>query len=170
MQQCFSVHILLRIIFQSFTFFVLMQMVLERYFSMSGEGTELVVPKSRVLQEKLFEGPLTDPDFMDWGCAPGKEKINWEEALGQKLGRTFCQENKIVIQQRYLSRYPHRKGGYFEGRVTSSIDGHEFGVVQLKVMVVVRLYILTLHLSLSESPYTVGIFVLCLPSIRKVDL
>ncbi|CAK9319227.1 unnamed protein product [Citrullus colocynthis] len=40
-------------------------MVLERYFFMSGEGTELVVPKSLVLQDKLIEGPPTDPDFKD---------------------------------------------------------------------------------------------------------
>ncbi|XP_022979278.1 uncharacterized protein LOC111479048 [Cucurbita maxima] len=40
-------------------------MVLERYFSMSGEGTELVVPKGQVLQEKLIEGPPIDPDFKD---------------------------------------------------------------------------------------------------------
>ncbi|XP_022144417.1 uncharacterized protein LOC111014097 isoform X2 [Momordica charantia] len=40
-------------------------MVLERYYFMSGQGTELVVPKSLVLQEKLIEGPPTDPDFKD---------------------------------------------------------------------------------------------------------
>ncbi|XP_038893111.1 putative pre-16S rRNA nuclease isoform X2 [Benincasa hispida] len=40
-------------------------MVLERYFFMSGEGTELVVPKSLILQDKLIEGPPTDPDFKD---------------------------------------------------------------------------------------------------------
>ena len=32
---------------------------------MSGEGTELVVPKGQVLQEKLIEGPPIDPDFKD---------------------------------------------------------------------------------------------------------
>ncbi|KAL0547684.1 hypothetical protein IC582_012108 [Cucumis melo] len=40
-------------------------MVLERYFLMSGQGTELLVPKSLVLQDKLIEGPPTDPDFKD---------------------------------------------------------------------------------------------------------
>ncbi|KAL5571605.1 hypothetical protein UlMin_021202 [Ulmus minor] len=38
-------------------------MVLERYFSLSGEGTELVLPKSMDLQEKLRRGPAKDIDF-----------------------------------------------------------------------------------------------------------
>ncbi|BFG21660.1 hypothetical protein CerSpe_079340 [Prunus speciosa] len=38
-------------------------MVLERYFSMSGEGTELVVPKNLDLQDKLRRGPPKDIDF-----------------------------------------------------------------------------------------------------------
>ncbi|CAB4300028.1 unnamed protein product [Prunus armeniaca] len=38
-------------------------MVLERYFSMSGEGTELVVPKNLDLQDKLRRGPPKDTDF-----------------------------------------------------------------------------------------------------------
>ncbi|KAH0980535.1 hypothetical protein GBA52_007712 [Prunus armeniaca] len=38
-------------------------MVLERYFSMSGEGTELVVPKNLDLQHKLRRGPPKDTDF-----------------------------------------------------------------------------------------------------------
>ncbi|EXC32398.1 hypothetical protein L484_001624 [Morus notabilis] len=39
------------------------QMVLERYFSMSGEGTELVLPKNVDLQERLRRGPARDIDF-----------------------------------------------------------------------------------------------------------
>ncbi|KAM6600363.1 hypothetical protein CsatA_019972 [Cannabis sativa] len=38
-------------------------MVLERYFSMSGEGTELVLPKNVDLQERLRRGPPQDIDF-----------------------------------------------------------------------------------------------------------
>ncbi|KAK9273994.1 hypothetical protein L1049_018808 [Liquidambar formosana] len=38
-------------------------MVLERYFSMSGQGTELVLPKQLELQEKLRKGPPKDADF-----------------------------------------------------------------------------------------------------------
>lgn len=38
-------------------------MVLERYFSESGEGTEMVLPKQLELQEKLRKGPPTDDDF-----------------------------------------------------------------------------------------------------------
>lgn len=38
-------------------------MVLERYFSMSGEGTELVLPKNVDLQERLRRGPARDVDF-----------------------------------------------------------------------------------------------------------
>ncbi|XP_024031585.1 uncharacterized protein LOC21385222 [Morus notabilis] len=38
-------------------------MVLERYFSMSGEGTELVLPKNVDLQERLRRGPARDIDF-----------------------------------------------------------------------------------------------------------
>ncbi|PQM37293.1 uncharacterized protein Pyn_36367 [Prunus yedoensis var. nudiflora] len=38
-------------------------MVLERYFSMSGDGTELVVPKNLDLQDKLRRGPPKDIDF-----------------------------------------------------------------------------------------------------------
>ncbi|XP_010259874.1 PREDICTED: uncharacterized protein LOC104599161 [Nelumbo nucifera] len=38
-------------------------MVLERYFSMSGHGTELVLPKQLDLQEKLRKGPPKDEDF-----------------------------------------------------------------------------------------------------------
>ncbi|XP_077245068.1 polynucleotidyl transferase, ribonuclease H-like superfamily protein isoform X2 [Tasmannia lanceolata] len=38
-------------------------MVLERYFSMSGLGAELVLPKQSVLQEKLRRGPPEDLDF-----------------------------------------------------------------------------------------------------------
>ncbi|KAL5728263.1 hypothetical protein ACHQM5_001372 [Ranunculus cassubicifolius] len=38
-------------------------MVLERYFSMSGQGTELVLPKELGLQEKLQRGPPKDLDF-----------------------------------------------------------------------------------------------------------
>ncbi|XP_021806862.1 uncharacterized protein LOC110750800 isoform X1 [Prunus avium] len=38
-------------------------MVLERYFSMSGEGTELVVPKNLDLLDKLRRGPPKDIDF-----------------------------------------------------------------------------------------------------------
>ena len=49
----------------TFYFLYLTQMVLERYFSTSGQGTELLVPKSLVLQDKLIEGPPTDPDFRD---------------------------------------------------------------------------------------------------------
>ncbi|PON61157.1 Polynucleotidyl transferase, ribonuclease H-like superfamily protein [Parasponia andersonii] len=38
-------------------------MVLERYYSMSGEGTELVLPKNVDLQERLLRGPTKDIDF-----------------------------------------------------------------------------------------------------------
>ncbi|KAL8154682.1 uncharacterized protein LOC141660091 isoform X2 [Apium graveolens] len=38
-------------------------MVLERYFSQSGEGIELVLPKQLELQEKLRKGPPLDSDF-----------------------------------------------------------------------------------------------------------
>ncbi|XP_062091557.1 uncharacterized protein LOC133797616 [Humulus lupulus] len=38
-------------------------MVLERYFSMSGEGTELVLPKNVDLQERLRRGPPKDIDY-----------------------------------------------------------------------------------------------------------
>ncbi|KAI4365387.1 hypothetical protein MLD38_021376 [Melastoma candidum] len=37
--------------------------VLERYFSTSGEEAELVLPKSLALQEKLRKGPEVDTDF-----------------------------------------------------------------------------------------------------------
>ncbi|CAN0880572.1 Putative pre-16S rRNA nuclease [Linum grandiflorum] len=38
-------------------------MVLERYFSVAGDGTELVVPKQMDLQDKLRNGPPKDADF-----------------------------------------------------------------------------------------------------------
>ncbi|KAG6476563.1 putative pre-16S rRNA nuclease isoform X2 [Zingiber officinale] len=38
-------------------------MVLERYFSISGLGTELVLPKQLELQERLRRGPYRDLDF-----------------------------------------------------------------------------------------------------------
>ncbi|XP_027336350.1 uncharacterized protein LOC113850154 [Abrus precatorius] len=38
-------------------------MVLERYFSTSGQGTELVLPKNQELQAKLQRGPPKDVDF-----------------------------------------------------------------------------------------------------------
>ncbi|KAJ9680689.1 hypothetical protein PVL29_019877 [Vitis rotundifolia] len=38
-------------------------MVLERYFSMAGQGAELVLPKQLELQEKLLRGPPKDADF-----------------------------------------------------------------------------------------------------------
>ncbi|KAF8412422.1 hypothetical protein HHK36_000386 [Tetracentron sinense] len=38
-------------------------MVLVRYYSMSGHGTELVIPKQSELQEKLRRGPPKDLDF-----------------------------------------------------------------------------------------------------------
>lgn len=41
----------------------MVQMVLERYFSMPGEGTELVLPKNLDLQERLRKGPAKDIDF-----------------------------------------------------------------------------------------------------------
>ncbi|XP_054817500.1 uncharacterized protein LOC129317161 isoform X2 [Prosopis cineraria] len=40
-------------------------MVLERYFHLSGEGVELVLPKNLDLQEKLQKGPPKDIDFFD---------------------------------------------------------------------------------------------------------
>lgn len=40
-----------------------LQMVLERYFSMSGEGIELVLPKNLDLQERLRRGPPKDVDY-----------------------------------------------------------------------------------------------------------
>lgn len=49
-----------------YVFFIFwMQMVLERYFSMSGEGTELVLPRNLDLQDKLQRGPPKDTDFFD---------------------------------------------------------------------------------------------------------
>ncbi|GFY90327.1 polynucleotidyl transferase, ribonuclease H-like superfamily protein [Actinidia rufa] len=39
-------------------------MVLERYFSLSGQGIELVLPKQLELQEKLRVGPPRDMDFL----------------------------------------------------------------------------------------------------------
>ncbi|KAL6965050.1 hypothetical protein U1Q18_036107 [Sarracenia purpurea var. burkii] len=39
-------------------------MVLERYFALSGEGIELVLPKQLELQEKLRLGPCRDMDFL----------------------------------------------------------------------------------------------------------
>ena len=38
-------------------------MVLERYFSLAGQETELVLPKNLDLQEKLKTGPPRDIDF-----------------------------------------------------------------------------------------------------------
>lgn len=46
-----------------FTGIFWLQMVLERYFSTSGEGTELVLPKQLDLQAKLQKGPPKDIDF-----------------------------------------------------------------------------------------------------------
>lgn len=56
------------IYFLDFTFppfhpFLFIQMVLERYFSMSGSGAELVLPEQPELQEKLRKGPSRDWDF-----------------------------------------------------------------------------------------------------------
>lgn len=82
-----QVHIFPLIIFTSFT--LLMQMVLERYYFMSGQGTELVVPKSLVLQEKLIEGPPTDPDFKDWECTLRKEKNQLGRGPLSKLGSSW---------------------------------------------------------------------------------
>ncbi|KAK2974983.1 hypothetical protein RJ640_012849 [Escallonia rubra] len=41
--------------------------VLERYFSLSGQGIELVLPKQLELQEKLLKGPPEDEDFYSEG-------------------------------------------------------------------------------------------------------
>ncbi|KAK2993480.1 hypothetical protein RJ640_015164 [Escallonia rubra] len=41
--------------------------VLERYFSLSGQGIELVLPKQLELQEKLLKGPPEDEDFYPEG-------------------------------------------------------------------------------------------------------
>ncbi|KAK3008443.1 hypothetical protein RJ639_014441 [Escallonia herrerae] len=41
--------------------------VLERYFSLSGQGIELVLPKQLELQEKLLKGPPEDDDFYSEG-------------------------------------------------------------------------------------------------------
>ncbi|KAK3039483.1 hypothetical protein RJ639_028065 [Escallonia herrerae] len=41
--------------------------VLERYFSLSGQGIELVLPKQLELQEKLLKGPPQDEDFYSEG-------------------------------------------------------------------------------------------------------
>lgn len=154
----YQVHIFLPIIFSNFTFFILMQMVLERYFSMSGQGTELVVPKSLVLQEKLIEGPPTDPDFKDWGRGSSKEKINWEVVLGQKLGNSwwfsvkkirllfnmgiyFCSSGREPLSiQRGRGLLPQKM-------VTNLGERDTFPMmVEFKVVVVVRWCILTLYL------------------------
>lgn len=39
-------------------------MVLELYFSMSGHGAELVLPKQTELQDKIRKGPTRDLDFL----------------------------------------------------------------------------------------------------------
>ncbi|KAJ0682465.1 putative pre-16S rRNA nuclease, yqgF/RNase H-like domain, ribonuclease H-like superfamily [Helianthus annuus] len=41
-------------------------MVLERYFSEHGKGTEMVLPKQLDLQEKLRKGPSSDSDDLDF--------------------------------------------------------------------------------------------------------
>ncbi|XP_048231134.1 uncharacterized protein LOC8279618 isoform X2 [Ricinus communis] len=46
-----------------FTVTFWLQMVLERYYAASGEGTELVIPKQLDLQDKLRKGPPKDIDF-----------------------------------------------------------------------------------------------------------
>ncbi|ESQ35607.1 hypothetical protein EUTSA_v10008640mg [Eutrema salsugineum] len=38
--------------------------LLERYFSTQGLGTEIILPKSLDLQEKIKKGALVDPDFL----------------------------------------------------------------------------------------------------------
>lgn len=45
----------------------MLQILLERYFSTQGLGTEIILPKSLDLQEKLKNGAVVDPDF-----SPGK--------------------------------------------------------------------------------------------------
>jgi hypothetical protein len=40
-----------------------LQMVLERYFSLAGQESELVLPKNLDLQERLQRGPPKDIDF-----------------------------------------------------------------------------------------------------------
>ncbi|KAK6920322.1 putative pre-16S rRNA nuclease [Dillenia turbinata] len=42
-------------------------MLLERYFSSCGQGTELVLPKQLDLQQKLLKGPSKDVDFFPEG-------------------------------------------------------------------------------------------------------
>ena len=42
---------------------LVLQKVLERYFSEEGKGIEAVVPKQLELQNKLREGPPKDLDF-----------------------------------------------------------------------------------------------------------
>lgn len=42
---------------------LVLQKVLERYFSEEGKGIEVVVPKQIELQNKLREGPPKDVDF-----------------------------------------------------------------------------------------------------------
>lgn len=46
---------------------LMLQILLERYFSTQGLGTEIILPKSLDLQEKLKNGAVVDPDF-----SPGK--------------------------------------------------------------------------------------------------
>lgn len=46
-----------------FFFFCSLQILLERYFAMSGEDIEIVLPKQINLQEKLRKGTPLDIDF-----------------------------------------------------------------------------------------------------------
>lgn len=41
----------------------MLQILLERYFSTQGLGTEIILPKSLQLQEKIKNGACVDPDF-----------------------------------------------------------------------------------------------------------
>lgn len=51
-------------------------MVLERYFSLAGQETELVLPKNLDLQEKLKTGPPRDIDFFP------EEFEGWQFSFG----------------------------------------------------------------------------------------
>ena len=63
---CFKMAITVKdtsLVYWLYYIYFVYQMVLERYFSTSGQGTELVLPKNLELQAKLQRGPPKDVDF-----------------------------------------------------------------------------------------------------------
>lgn len=64
-------------------------MVLQRYFAMSGDGTELVLPKQLELQEKLRQGPPKDLDFF-----PEELDGEWWLLVQVEIFKTFIYYSK----------------------------------------------------------------------------